>query len=59
MFNVKSGTYSSEFVTAYNAYKLKDLYEYTSVPITLSDNSKISSIAVSEINIESMVVRNE
>ena len=59
LFNVKNGTYPSEFVTAYNAYKLKDLYEYTSVPITLSDNSKISSIAVSEINIESMVVRNE
>ena len=59
LFNVKNGTYSSEFVTAYNAYKLKDLYEYTSVPITLSDNSKISSIAVSEINIESVVVRNE
>ena len=59
LFNVKNGTYSSEFVTAYNSYKLKDLYEYTSVPITLSDNSKISSIAVSEINIESMVVRNE
>lgn len=59
LFNVKNGTYSSEFVTAYNAYKLKDLYEYTSVPITLSDNSKISSIAVSEINIESMVVKNE
>ena len=59
LFNVKNGTYSSEFVTAYNAYKLRDLYEYTSVPIILSDNSKISSIAVSEINIESMVVRNE
>ena len=59
LFNVKNGTYPSEFVTAYNAYKLKDLYEYTSVPITLSDNSKISSIAVSEINIESVVVRNE
>ena len=59
LFDVKNGTYSSEFVTAYNAYKLRDLYEYTSVPITLSDNSKISSIAVSEINIESMVVRNE
>ena len=59
LFNVKNGTYSSEFVTAYNAYKLKDLYEYTSVPIILSDNSKISSIAVSGINIESMVVRNE
>ena len=59
LFNVKNGTYSSEFVTSYNAYKFKDLYEYTSVPITLSDNSKISSIAVSEINIESMVVRNE
>ena len=59
LFNVKNGTYSSEFVTAYNAYKLKDLYEYTSVPITLSDNSKISSIAVSEINIESVVVRND
>ena len=59
LFNVKNGTYSSKFVTAYNAYKLKDLYEYTSVPIILSDNSKISSIAVSGINIESMVVRNE
>ena len=59
LFNVKNGTYSSEFVTAYNAYKLKDLYEYTSVPIVLSDNSKISSIAVSEINIESVVVKNE
>lgn len=59
LFNVKNGTYSSEFVTAYNAYKFKDLYEYTSVPIVLSDNSKISSIAVSEINIESVVVRNE
>lgn len=59
LFDVRSGTYSSDFVTAYNAYKLKDLYEYTSVPITLSDNSKISSIAVSEINIESMVVRND
>ena len=59
LFNVKNGTYSSEFVTAYNAYKLKDLYEYTSVPIILSDNSKISSIAVSGINIESMVVKNE
>ena len=58
LFDVKNGTYSSEFVTAYNAYKLKDLYEYTSVPIILSDNSKISSIAVSEINIESMVIRN-
>lgn len=58
LFDVRSGTYSSDFVTAYNAYKLKDLYEYTSVPITLSDNSKISSIAVSEINIESMVIRN-
>ena len=59
LFNVKNGTYSSEFVTSYNAYKLRDLYEYTSVPITLSDNSKISSIAVSEINIESMVIRND
>ena len=59
LFDVRSGTYSSEFVTAYNAYKLKDLYEYTSVPIILSDNSKISSIAVSEINIESVVVKNE
>lgn len=59
LFDVRSGTYSSEFVTAYNAYKLRDKYEYTSVPITLSDNSKISSIAVSEINIESMVVRND
>lgn len=59
LFDVRSGTYSSEFVTSYNAYKLKDLYEYTSVPITLSDNSKISSIAVSEINIESMVIRND
>lgn len=59
LFDVKNGTYSSEFVTAYNAYKLKDLYEYTSVPITLSDNSKISSIAVSEINIESVVIKNE
>ena len=58
LFAVKNGTYSSEFVTAYNAYKLRDKYEYTSVPITLSDNSKISSIAVSEINIESMVIRN-
>ena len=59
LFNVKNGTYSSEFVTSYNAYKFRDLYEYTSVPIILSDNSKISSIAVSEINIESMVVKNE
>ena len=59
LFDVKNGTYSSEFVTSYNAYKLRDLYEYTSVPIILSDNSKISSIAVSEINIESVVVRNE
>lgn len=59
LFDVRSGTYSSEFVTSYNAYKLRDLYEYTSVPITLSDNSKISSIAVSEINIESMVIRND
>lgn len=59
LFNVKNGTYSSEFVTSYNAYKLRDLYEYTSEPITLSDNSKISSIAVSEINIESMVIRND
>lgn len=59
LFDVRSGTYSSEFVTAYNAYKLRDKYEYTSEPITLSDNSKISSISVSEINIESMVVRND
>ena len=59
LFAVKNGTYSSEFVTAYNAYKLRDKYEYTSVPITLSDNSKISSIKVSEINIESMVIRND
>ena len=57
LFNVKNGTYSSEFVTAYNAYKLRNLYEYTSVPIILSDNSKISSVAVSGINIESMVVK--
>ena len=59
LFDVENGTYSSEFVTAYNSYKLRGLYEYTSVPIILSDNSKISSIAVSEINIESMVVRND
>lgn len=59
LFNVKNGTYSSDFVTAYNAYKFKDLYEYTSVPITLSDNSKISSIKISGINIESVVVKNE